>query len=138
VAISIASVVAHAVRVALAGGAMLLIGALASVVMGWVTSMAGIGSFTSIVVAFLLVAIIGIAGGTYVSIRHIALNSVLHPVAAGVLLGLFPVGVTFQGDAGLMRVAIVLIAAAIAAIAALIIRYRTTSPKISQQRTRGG
>jgi hypothetical protein len=126
VAISIAKVVLHAVRVALAAGAMLLSGALAGMVLGWFSTIAGIHSGTAVLIGFLLVAIIGIAGGTYVSIRHITSNSVLHPVAAGALLGLFPVGVTFQGDTGLMRVAIVLSTVAIAAIAAVVIRSRTS------------
>jgi hypothetical protein len=126
VAISIAKVVLHAVRVALAAGAMLLSGVVAGIVMGWLSTIAGIQSGTAVLIGFLLVAIIGIAGGTYISIRHITSNSVLHPVAAGALLGLFPVGVTFQGDTGLMRVAIVLSTVAIAAIAAVVIRSRTS------------
>jgi hypothetical protein len=115
---------------------MLLIGALAGMVVGWFGSIIGIRSGTAILFGFLLVAIIGIAGGSYVSIRHIAPHSVLHPVAAGALLGLFPMGVTFQGDVGLMRVAIVLSAVAIAAIAAVVIRSRGTPPNTSLERSR--
>jgi hypothetical protein len=138
VKISIAKLVLHAVRVALAAGAMLLIGALAGMVMGWFSTIVGIRSGTAILVGFLLVAIIGIAGGTYVSIRHIASNSILHPLAAGALLGLFPVGVTFQGDTGLMRVYIVLSVVAIAAISAFVIRSKTTPPNSSLERAREG
>jgi hypothetical protein len=135
VAIAIVSLASHAVRVALAAGAMLFIGALAALVVGWCISIIGIRSGTAVLTVFVLVAIIGIAGGCYVSIRHIAPHSVTHPVAAAALLGLFPVGVTFHGDVGLMRVAIVLSAVAIAAVAAVVIRSRETPPNTSLERT---
>lgn len=135
--ISIASLLSHAVRVALAAGAMLLVGAVVSKVTGWIGSIVGIRSGAAVLIGFSLVAIGGIAGGTYVSIRHITPNSILHPVLAGAVLGLFPVGVTFQGDAGLMRAAVFLITVAIAAVAAFVIRARLTPPDISPERTGG-
>lgn len=135
---AIAIFFSHAVRIALVAGVMLLIGTLVGKVLGWFGSLVGIQSGAAILSGFLLVAITGIAGGTYVSVRHIASNSVWHPVAAGALLGLFPAGLTFQGDAGLMRFAILLGAIAIAAIATLVTRYRTSRPGNSLVDTRRG
>ena len=134
--ISIARFFSHVVRVTFTAGAMLLIGVVASKVTGWIHSILDIRSVVAVLLQFLLIAIAGIAGGTYVSVRYITPNSIWHPVLAGALLGLFPVGVTFQGDAGLMRVSIVLSAIAIAAIAAVALRSRAVRPLTSLERTR--
>jgi hypothetical protein len=134
---AIAIVLSYVVRVAFVAGVMLLVGFVVSTVMGWFNSLLGIQSGAAVLMGFLLVAIAGIAGGTYVSMRFVFPNAILHPVVAAALLGLFPAGVTFQGDAGLMRFAIVMSTIAIATIAAVVIRFRAKpnySPELMRDR----
>jgi hypothetical protein len=135
--ISIANYFAHAVRVAVAAGAMLVVGWVASICIGGLISILGIQSVVAVFVGFALIAIIGIAGGTYFSVRYVTRNSVLHPVVAAAVLGLFPVGFTFHGDVGLIRTSILAGTVGVAVIAAYISRSLTAPPNSSLERARG-
>lgn len=129
--------VSHALRIALAFGAMVLICYLAGKILGWFGSIAGMRSPVAFFSQLFLIALVGIGGGVYISVRYITPNSVWHPVVAGVLLGLYPVGVTFSGDAAGMRFAIFLIVTAIATIAAFVFRSRRAPPDAPLERERG-
>lgn len=122
-AITIPTAFAYAIRVAIAAGVMLLLGIATSIVLRIFDWIADAQSGMVVVGEFLLISIIGIAGGAHVSVRYITPNSVLHPVLAAAVLGLFPIGVTFHGDAGWMRAGIAAAAITIATIAAVVSKH---------------
>ena len=123
-------------RVALAAGTMLLVGTATALYLDLLAAIARPTSAAEILIGGLLVALVGIAGGTFVSVRYITPNSVLHPALGAAVLGAVPVGVTFTGDAGLIRAGIVLGAVAIAVTAAVVTRSRVAPRKTSLERTR--
>jgi hypothetical protein len=115
---------------------MLLIGGVAWIALGMVNVFTGLLSGAAALIGFLLVAIIGIAGGSYVSVRYITPLSVLHPIVAAGALGLVPIGVVLQGDVGLVRFAILLGVVVVSAAASFISRRIAAPPNTSFERTR--
>jgi hypothetical protein len=112
------------VRVALTAGVMVLAGATLGFLIDFY---AWLIQGKSNLVGFLtaLTALIGgIAAGSYFSLRYIAPGSILCPILAAAILGALPVGVSVSGDAFWIRVGIIAIAVALAAIAAVVSRNR--------------
>jgi hypothetical protein len=136
VGVSFAAYLAHAARIAFAAGAMLAIGISAWIALGMLTVLTGVQSGAVVLIGFILVAVTGIAGGSYVSVRYITPLSVFHPVVAAAVLGLIPVGVILRGEAGFVRVTILFAAVAVAALAAFVSRSIMAPPNTSLERTR--
>jgi hypothetical protein len=125
-------------RVAFAAGAMLLVGTATGLYLDLLAALASPTTGAEILIGALIVVVVGIAGGTFVSVRYITPNSVLHPALGAAVLAAVPVGITLTGDVGLIRVGIVLAAVAIAVTSALVSRSREAPPKTSIERRREG
>jgi hypothetical protein len=125
-------------RVAFAAGAMLLVGTATGLYLDLLAALASPPTGAEILIGALIVVVVGIAGGTFVSVRYITPNSVLHPALGAAVLAAVPVGITLTGDVGLIRVGIVLAAVAIAVTSALVSRSREAPPKTSIERRREG
>jgi hypothetical protein len=133
---SIAAFLTHAARVAFAAGAMLGVGGLLWLAIGVITALAGIQTGTVVLVSTALIALAGIGAGSYISVRYITPNSLVHPTAGAVALALLFVLVTMHGDVGSYRVVAPVGAGAIALISAFITRSFKAPPNKSLERTR--
>jgi hypothetical protein len=136
VGIFIAAYLVHAARVALTGIAMLIAGGVIWLVLGIVTTAAGVQTGTVVLICMALVVLGAVAVGSFASVRYITPNSVLHPAiaAAGVTLG--AVKLLVRGDVGILPILVPLCAGGLAALAALIFRSRGAPPNTSLERTR--
>jgi hypothetical protein len=117
---------------------MLLVGTATGLYLDLLAALASPPTGAEILIGALIVVVVGIAGGTFVSVRYITPNSVLHPALGAAVLAAVPVGITLTGDVGLIRVGIVLAAVAIAVTSALVSRSREAPPKTSIERRREG
>ncbi len=135
--IFIAAYLIHAARVACAAVAMLVAGGTIWFVLGVLTAMAGIQTGTVVLICLVSVVLGAVAIGSYVSIRCITPNSILHPVIAAAAVALAVVTFAIRGDVGVLPVVVPLCAAAFAVLSAFIARSITTRPNKSIERTRG-
>jgi hypothetical protein len=136
VGIFIAAYLAHAARVIFAAGAMFVVAVALWLVIGILTALAGIQTGTVVLISMLVIAVAGIAVGSYVSVRYITPNAVLHPVLAAVSAAITFDALTTQGDLGFIRIAVPVSAAVVAAVTAIGSRSSKTPPKKSLGRTR--
>jgi len=134
----IAAFLAHAARVVAAAGAMLAIGVALWFVIGVLTALAGIQTGPVVLTSIVLIALAGIAMGSFISVRYITRNAVIQPTVAAVGLALVFVSLTMHGDVGADRVLVPLGAGIAAAISAVISRSNRTPPNKSLERTREG
>lgn len=105
-----------------AAGAILLVGWAIHLCMNLMFAVAGVKFAPMILMSIVPVAVGGIAVGSCISMRFFPPNSILYPVLATAALAAIPVGITLSGDTGLIRVAIVLSAVAVAVIFARVSR----------------
>ena len=133
---TIAACITHAARTAFAAGAMLVACGVLWLAIGIVTALAGIQTGMVVLISIALIVLGGIAVGSYVSVRYITPNAVLHPVIAAVALALLFVVFTMHGDVGLFRIFTPVVAGTVAAIAAFIGRSFKAPPNTSLERTR--
>ena len=124
---SIAFVVIHLFRAAASALAMLAVGVVAWFAAGFVSALVGGQTVWFITIAAIVVAIIGICGGTFVSVRFITPGAVLHPVLGTLLLSAVYLKLFTSGDIGFVLFAVPLVAAAVAAASALALRSRSTA-----------
>jgi hypothetical protein len=136
VGIFIAAYLAHAARVIIAAGAMFVAAVALWFVIGIITALAGIQTGAVVLISMVVIAVAGIAVGSYVSVRYITPNAVLHPVVAAVSIAITYEALTTQGDLGFIRIVVPLGAAVVAAVAAIGSRSSKTPPNKSQGRTR--
>jgi uncharacterized protein YneF (UPF0154 family) len=134
----IAAFLTHAARTAAVAGAMLIVGVALWFVIGVLTALAGIQTGTVVLTSMVLIALAGIAAGSFISVRYVTRNAVMHPVVAAVALALLFVSLTMYGDVGADRVLVPLGAGVVAAIAAVASRSKNTPPNKSLERTREG
>lgn len=120
----IAAFLAHATRVVFAAGAMLAVSGVLWLAIGIVTALAGIQTGSVVLISMAFIALAGIGAGSYVSVRYITPNSVLHPILAAVALALVFVFFTMHGDVGMYRVMTPVCAGVVALVAAVISRRR--------------
>jgi hypothetical protein len=132
----IAAYLSHAARVAFAAGAMLLAGGVIWLVLGVFTAVAGIQAGTVVLISMAAVVVGAVAIGSYVSLKYITPNSVLHPVIAAAAAALGAVTFAVRGDLGVLPVVVPLCAGAFAAVSAFIVRSFATPPNKSLERTR--
>jgi len=132
----IAAYLAHAARVVFAAGSMLLVGVVFWLAVGILTALLGIQTGTVVLISMALSALVAIAAGSYISVRYITPNRILHPIIAAVALAVLFVVVTTQGDVGSYRVVVPLGAGVVAAIAAVVSRSAKAPPNKSLERTR--
>ena len=132
----IAAYLAHAARVAFAAGAMLIVGVALWVVIGVLTSLAGVQTGALVLTSTALIVVVAIAAGAYVSVRYITPDAVLHPVIAAVAMALLVVALTTRGDVGALRLLVPLGAGAIAAFSAVISRSSKAPPNNRFERSR--
>lgn len=116
----IAAYLTHTARVIFAAGVMLAIGGALWLALGVLTALADIQTGSVVLTSMVLIALAGIAGGSFVSVRHITPNSILHPVIAAEVLAVLFVSITMDGDVGPMRLLVFLGAGVTAAMAAFI------------------
>ena len=83
-----------------------------------------------------VIALVSIAAGSFISVRYITPNAVLHPVVAAVSIALLFVSLTMSGDTGAVPILGLVGAGAIAAIAAFASRSSKAPPNTSLERTR--
>jgi predicted tellurium resistance membrane protein TerC len=117
---------------------MLVAGVALWFVIGVFTALAGIQTGPVVLTSMVLIAIAGIAAGSFLSVRYITRNAVMHPIVAAIILSLLFVSLTMHGDVGADRVLVPLGAAMAAAISAVISRSNGTPPNKSLARTREG
>jgi hypothetical protein len=136
VGVFIAAYLAHAARVAFAAGAMIAVGGALWLALGVLTALAGIQTGNVVLASMAVVALVSIAVGSFISVRYITPNAVLHPVVAAVSIALLFVSLTTSGDTGSFAVLVPAGAGAIAAISAFASRSSKAPPNTSLERTR--
>jgi hypothetical protein len=136
VGIFIAAYLAHAARVAFAAGAMIAVGGALWLVVGMLTALAGIQSGNVVLASMAGIALVSIAAGSFISVRYITPNAVLHPVLAAMSIALLFVSLALSGDTGAVPILVLVGAGAIAAISAFTSRSSKAPPNTSLERTR--
>ena len=134
--IFIAAYLAHAARVAFAAGAMIAVGGALWLAIGVLTALAGVQSGGVVLASVAVIALVSIAAGSFISVRYITPNAVLHPVIAAVSIALLFVSLTASGDTGSFPVLALAGAGVVAAIAAFASRSSKAPPNTSLERTR--
>jgi hypothetical protein len=115
---------------------MLVAGGVLWLSLGIITAMAGIQTGTVVLASLAVVVLGAVAVGSYVSVRFITPNSILHPVIAAAAVALGAVSLGVRGDVGVLPLVVPLCAGAFAALSAFICRSTRTPPDKSLERTR--
>lgn len=124
----LAAYIAHSIRVLLAAGVMLLVAVAVWLVVGIATATLGIQTPTVIVGSMFLIATLAVATGSYVSVRYITPNSLLHPVLAAIGLVAADTAVFTIGVVGSLPYVLMLGAASVSALTAFVARSRNKLP----------